>query len=449
MSYLMIENKGEAPVAALLLFGATTKDSSRDESTIGMFGSGSKHAILTCLRKGLHPVIYSGKNKLEFVLKEISIGDASHKEVLVSLNGKTPQSTGSTLMHGQQDWKDDIRLALREFVSNALDAANGDPSQIRILQSELRASSGFTRVFIPWPEGSLGKATYQEFLENWFLHFRVGFSPSVEGVIRKVKPHTPARFYRRGVNIRQSNRSAMSLWDYNFTKLSLDEARNSDEWAMSHAAGKLISKDPAVYAKTLRAIAQDQSIWESGLSQYYLADSGASNKEAIQAAMIAEFGEDAVFVTTNEQAELTQSKGLRPVIVPASWQNSVHGIGAKSYDRALTEDQRCGREILEPTQEMRDLVQKWEAQIIRCNLATTKAEAPKILAFREPPKDKILFGFARPEGIFLNIEVSGELLEQTVIEELAHYYSGQGDFSRGFQEWLIRLVMKGVNQNDK
>ncbi len=47
MAYLMIENKGEAPVAALLLFGATTKDSSRDESTIGMFGSGSKHAILT------------------------------------------------------------------------------------------------------------------------------------------------------------------------------------------------------------------------------------------------------------------------------------------------------------------------------------------------------------------------------------------------------------------
>lgn len=29
-------------------------------------------------------------------------------------------------------------------------------------------------------------------------------------------------------------------------------------------------------------------------------------------------------------------------------------------------------------------------------------------------------------------------------EELAHHYSGQADYTRGFQEWLLRVVLKGV-----
>jgi hypothetical protein len=52
MNYLLIENKGEIDINALILMGGTTKR--EDESKIGFFGSGNKYAIALLLRERLN-----------------------------------------------------------------------------------------------------------------------------------------------------------------------------------------------------------------------------------------------------------------------------------------------------------------------------------------------------------------------------------------------------------
>ena len=49
MSWLMIQNKGEAPVEGYTLLGATSSRGNPTEGVIGMFGTGNKQAIFVIL----------------------------------------------------------------------------------------------------------------------------------------------------------------------------------------------------------------------------------------------------------------------------------------------------------------------------------------------------------------------------------------------------------------
>ena len=72
---------------------------------------------------------------------------------------------------------------------------------------------------------------------------------------------------------------------------------------------------------------------------------------------------------------------------------------------------------------------------------------PAVVGFREHPGQGGMCKGQYQAGkkqIQLNMELGGEDLEMTILEELAHHYSGQADYTRGFQEWLLRVVRKGV-----
>jgi len=436
--YLMIENPGEAPVEGLLLFGATTKDSS-DEKTIGMFGSGTKHAVLTLLRRGYFPIIYSGTTKLEWSLKPILIGGSPHHEVLVSVNGAKPTPTGCTLAMGKSDWGDNISLSYREFVSNALDATDGNIDAITFaLTAKPRASGGVTRVFIPF---GAGMEYWRQWLPKWFLHWRIGADPFKAGAIPKLDPDSKAYFFRRGVLIRAvgEEHDGRSIWDYNFVNLNLDEARNSDYYAMKAAAAKAIGNEPRKLAKTLRAITQTPNLWESTFSSWDLLNESYSRTDEFKKAVDKEF-DGGVFVTSQAEMQLCANLGKQAVIVPSSWGQALETYSSLTVSKVLSEDAREGREILEPTEEMLRLVKKWEDIIKSQNLFSKPAP---VKAFRQHPNSNRgqMMGFCRfDDGVYFNIEYSGESLALTVIEELAHWHSGQKDFTRQFQEWLIRLM---------
>lgn len=451
MSYLMIENPGEAPVAGLLLFGATTKDPN-NVKTIGMFGSGTKHAVIVCLRRKMDVVIFSGTTKLAFSTRRQQVGGTSHEEVMVSVNGKSPQSTGATLAFGQHDWGDHVALALREFVSNALDEAEGDAEAIRMDLVEMpRAKAGVTRVFVPWSNTAEGRQRLEAFKQEWFLHFRVGFDPGQEGPIRKVMPDTPATFFRRGVLIRRSSRSEVSLWDYNFIHHKLDESRNSDEYAMEAAAGKALAGNPKKFARTLKALSQGP-LWEGRINSWYLTGGLPGEDSANREAIGQEFSADTVFVADDIQAGIVRGSGKTPVIVPVGWAQTVDKIEGPSFTRAIAEDQREGRTVRTVIPDrIRECVDRWSRIIYLHGLGRLVAGDhgvhPKLFVFSEAGhKLEKLWGFCRLDGdaagIYINELVGEDMLEVTVLEELAHWHSGFKDYTREFQNWVFHLLAR-------
>jgi hypothetical protein len=130
--FLLIENQGEAPVEAYTLLGYGSTRNCGVEGTIGQFGSGAQHAINVCLRHNLPVWVYCGNTRLEFALEKELIqdgtvdkdGEPTETEVQhVTYRKDSKQSftrTGWVLDWGSFDW-DDIGMALREFISNAID----------------------------------------------------------------------------------------------------------------------------------------------------------------------------------------------------------------------------------------------------------------------------------------------------------------------------------------
>ena len=75
MNYLLISNVGVAPVEGYTLLGMSTTRDCGVEGAIGMFGSGTKHAINLLLRLGITFWIYCGLTRLEFFTEEEEIND--------------------------------------------------------------------------------------------------------------------------------------------------------------------------------------------------------------------------------------------------------------------------------------------------------------------------------------------------------------------------------------
>lgn len=449
MSYLMIANPGEAPIEGFLLMGATTKDPS-DTDTIGMFGTGTKYSVASLLRENVYPIVCSGTVRMEWTLNPIRVGNTSHKEVMVSIGGKAPRSTGTTLAMGQHGWAG-VSIALREFISNALDSVGGLSSGVKLeIVDKPRASRGETRVFIPWRDGPEGQKGLDDFLQNWFLHWRQDINPKLEGPILKLNPDSPARFYRRGVLIRVWGQGENSLWDYNFTSLNLDEARKATDWDLQYQAARILSRNPKAFASTLQRISSTPGLWESKFSQYGL-DVPSDQKESIQAEVSKVLG-SRILADNPEAARMAANKGIQTLLIPRDWVQACESAGLATVATILDDHARLGREPGQPALEMTDRASKWIRIIRAAGLAGPGSSDPEVFGFRQHPNSPApAWGYCRwpsmgDPGIYLNYESSGELLDQAILEELCHWYSGERDFTRGFQEWLLRLACRAIQE---
>lgn len=134
VAYLKIENPGVAPEEAFTLLGASTKRDSTNTATIGKFGTGNKQGTAVMLRNNISPIIFAGHLSMTFHTRVQTIDDGNKKtdfnRVYVKYGGKdrtgknrsATEDMGFVLENGSEDWQS-IDLALREFISNALDRA--------------------------------------------------------------------------------------------------------------------------------------------------------------------------------------------------------------------------------------------------------------------------------------------------------------------------------------
>ena len=480
-AYLKIENVGVCPPEGFTVLGVSLADTSNHEGVIGQFGSGNKHAVAVCLRSGLSPVVFAGTLKLEFSTKSQTVSDGlASKEfgrVVVKYGGIDPttgasrsstEDLGFVLDYGKQDWQE-VALALREFVSNAIDRSireKGDWSGVKVEivdEGQVRARRDHTRVFLPM------NAEVLEFfntLGKWFLHFS-----EPESLGKAILPKTnrnlgerkAAVIYRRGVRVREFESSdTESLFDYNLNDLTIDEARKASDWDVKHHCGRaLANADKDILARLFdRLINTDKPAWEFCFDTYSLqpcyrdgAEDELRKRQNWQEAFALVAGEDAV-LTGKGTVDQLERKGYKPVQAPENLVNAAEQYGVQTPARVLSADELSGRAVTDPTPDAQaavDLV--WEL-LEEVRLTNGKAKPPAKCFTSILDGGTMLNGFCRDGVVYINADLAGSAfvvagrealshrLVKVALEEVAHHVTGATDNSRDFQDFLLDLAVK-------
>ncbi len=473
MAYLMIENKGVAPLTAFTVLGATTKRDSDIPGLIGTFGSGANMGTLDLLRHEIHPIVYCGNDRLEFSTRPLSVEDVRgetthHRQVYVTYGGssKKKEKLSWTTAYGERDWSS-IDFALREYISNAIDAllTQGIDRKsvwayinVEIVEdAQVRAKSGHTRVFVPATEDV---RSFYNHLECWFLHVLEGESLESEVLPKNGRnvsydrgmPTQRAVIYRRGVRVREfESDDKPSLFDYNLDNLKLNESRQVDDWGVLQEVGKAIKNaQPSVIACILKAVIRGENIWEASLSEYGLRTTYSDNKDQINANWLAAIksigGENAVIVSQESvlAQELLKRKGYNPIPVPSAYAQAIQGYGGlPTAEKVLTQDEQEGRELFDANDPLINTLNRIWSAVEKYGMTNGK-QKPSAKLFHEHMKAECeRFGFYKDNTVFVHKDYAtaeNDALSLTVIEEVCHHITKAQDSSRDFQMWLIRFL---------
>lgn len=454
--FILIENTGVASPEAFTILGASNKAGT---DAIGQFGSGTKFGTLTLLRKGINPTVFCGNLKLEFGTKPIQFEGVEQNRVYVRVTGKNTEGKqvnrtedlSVVVNYGQIDWKDKIELALREFVSNALDAENGNASNVKIsfVKSEPRAKAGTTRVFIPLTDEG---ENFVNNISKWFLHFNGKGEWRTTSVIEKDKP-SPARIYRRGVLVREVENYGNSLFDYNLNDLPLDEARVANDWTVKNAAEKALNRvfNVNIIVKLLSA---PENVWESrfdltGRYDFNMTgnDKATSNK-AWSDAQDATIDHKTIFADAHQDTTLAEGKGYKVVRLNSERYEVALAKGLRTINSILTTDERQGRRVdaVANPAALPAVKTVWDKLVA---LDATKGEQfPDVKTYTEHSTGNgVTLGLWKENTVYLNNQLlSGQEMSPELfavcLEELAHHITKATDNSRGFQEFFVQLLTK-------
>lgn len=458
MQYLRIQNVGLADPAALTVLGVST--SRYDSGTIGQFGSGSKFSIALLLRHGLVPEVHIGNLKMSFFTEPLSLNDGSlHQQVVVRYSGKTlddktlnrKERLSYTTGMGELDWTE-VRMAVREFVSNALDGLMKqglDVSDVVIdVVDRPRAKSGCTSVFIPLsPE--VQKA-YMD-LPNSFLHFHKGVDLKKK-VLSKLFPcDNKTRIYKQGVLVHVSD--VPSTFDYNLgDELRLDESRNASSWDVHYACALALKSEmtqaDAVLLLRDMCDGSDKEWFEKKLNGEYLASVyDTDDRKRVRGAMWQDaidevYGGNAIVCSTPMYNDVIKHKGFVPVNLPNNLDRMVGSLlGVRRDVDILSGLERKGRVEVVVSENMQKVVDDWWVVIERYDMTNGRSK-PVVKAFKENMEGGSQVNGEYLDGVvWLRWDLDGShSIKKTALEELAHHCSGATDMSRDFQEWILRLT---------
>jgi hypothetical protein len=495
-TYLKIENPGVCPPEGFTLLGASTK---RNSNYIGRFGSGNKHAINTCLRAGLNPVIFCSNLKLEFGTRSQDVSDHSFNRVFVKYQGKDEdgknrsysEDLGYVLEYGVDDWQG-VYLGLREFVSNSIDessrfevsnflsklivnnvpqheidqrlkerqlsATDWDKVVVELVnENQVRAKSGCTRVFIPVNDDVLN---FKNNLGKWFLHFNEPHLLNKSIFTknnRNISEKKSAVIFRRGVRVREfEHLNLPSLFDYNIESLRLDESRQVNDWSVKDAAAKEIAttSDPVIISRFVQSIVSKEISWELTFDGCSLANSNGKNQKIWENCFLDIAGEESVVVHAGNAYEKInlEKKGYNPIEIPYSYMELFREFKIPTPEKLLSTDDLQGRKITDPTPDALAAFDYIWDQIVRLNMHEGK-EKPSIHGYDYILNSgSMVNGFYRDSSIYINNSMGGSsstLMLKVVTEEIAHYVTGSLDCTRDFQDYAFNLFATLCSKNMK
>lgn len=434
--YWKIQNDGVASIECLTLLGLSTARG--DDEKIGQFGTGCKHAINILLRAGIDVVFYLGKDKLTFFAQPRTIAGSNkvYNQICychLSDGKEVVRETSMTLEFGEIDWTN-IHMALREFVSNAIDGGNPSFSKVNQVVPE----EGKTLVIISdTPEVS----KYFLNIGQHFLHFG---SRNQEGPIKK-EDNGPPSLYRKGCFVRQLG-SMNSLFDYNIKDLDIDECRNLDDWRATDAITKTVARSTFALKEIISSlVGGDSAFFEAqslNTSITYLV-----NRPELKRIWESLCGEKAICessILPLIHGKVDSSKYV--VIQSGIWYQTLKRAGIKTViELCLDKVSSKGHEIIGTLPETtKTLNRVWN--ILERRGLTMGKKKPMVKNFIFNGADKIL-GYCENETIFINEEVRSSV--ETVFEELVHYISGANDCTRQYQEYVNSVFARLIEKREK
>lgn len=437
MQYLVIKNRGECPIEGFTILGVST--SRGLEGRIGQFGSGSKHGVLTCLRMGLNPLIWVGRERLEFHTQPALCGSTSYNKVFVKHGNKTPRELSMSLEFGALDWSG-VEMALREFVSNALDAVDGDPSgvEFRIMERP-RPEPGYTLVCVPLtPEVQ----SYYNRLSSYFLHFRQHNRQNlVNDTILEKTTEGPAAIYRKGVLVRNIGQTP-SLFDYNFgDSLSIDECRNLSDYSAEGSLVKCIAKSDRL-SEIMSGVHRNPECFEGRLSGWTFGYTAANNRESWHTAFRKAFGPNAVIGRKDGSFfnDGAIRKGYQVITLPDGWYEAALKAELPTSLSVCENIDDKGNELLDPSPEVLATLDRVWDWVTLVGLTNGK-DKPKIRRFKTIMKaESELMGYYNSTDKTIYIGVDYTTNTKVMLEEVAHYITGATDNSRDFQDWSFNFA---------
>jgi len=475
-AYLKIENPGQAPVEGFTVLGVSMANTSDSRAVIGQFGSGSKHSVAVLLRNELAPIVFAGTLKMEFSTRPQTVNDGIASKdfgrVVVKFGGTDPvtgasrsstEDLGFVLSYGEKDWTA-TALALREFVSNAIDRSIreiGDWSGVKIEivdESQVRAKRDFTRVFIPLTADVLD---FYNNLGKWFLHFS---EPELltKAILpksnRNLGDRKAAVIYRRGVRVREFESSdTESLFDYNLNDLTIDESRKASDWDVKHGAGKALADADTKTLAILfdRLLNSDNPAWEFSFDNYSDGtETIVRRQKNWQEAFTMVIGEDGALTGKGSVNQLGR-KGYTAVVAPENLVSAASSYGVQTSSSVLSIDELSGREITEATPDAQAAVDYVWERIEQIGLTNGK-EKPPVRSFTSILDGGVMLnGYYRDGVVYMHRDLGGsgsvvggrlalsDRLLKVAMEEVAHYTTnGATDNSRDFQDYLLEVAVK-------
>jgi hypothetical protein len=480
--YLMIQNPGIAPSEGYTVLGVSTTRDAGVDGTVGQFGSGSKHAVNVLLRNRIPPKVYCGPLCLEFYTRTATVDDGlvsknygkvycqfSGRDAITGNTNNQNKDLGFAVEYGTYDWTN-VAMALREFVSNAIDRTirekrdfvtaikDGLLAVEVVSDNQVRAKSGFTRVFVPLTPA------VQQFLDELprrFLHFS-----EPENLKKKILPKRDrnlnggrsAMIYKKGVLVREvAEEGFPSIYDYNFgDELELDESRCVNDYAVKSAAARALGYccDADILGLVLQRLTHDPILyWEAGFSKYYLSPNNIYNPDIQAKAKIAwkeawdKYGGGAVLCHDSDfEKEALLKKGYRPAPIKAhEWFSAVESIPEiNSVFKILSKDELEGKQIVPATQDVLEVVDEIWSRIDSVGMTNGKQKPESLCFISIMDTGQVIGGYYCPGGnkIYINMtHANGKsrALKAIVLEEISHFLTGASDLSRDFQDYLINL----------
>ena len=468
---LLVQNHGEAPVEGYTVLGYSSTRNCGVDGTIGQFGSGAKHAVNLCLRNGLRVWVYCGKTRLEFNLEVETINDGLRDDKVYHVtyrknNGQNFKRAGWILDFGVLDW-DDVGMAIREFVSNAIDrtikeegdvqeARNAGRLSVKLVESnDRRAKAGFTRIYV---EVNDDIREYFAQLGKRFLHFSDYPEEAKPQLLKKRGRNTEGKggavIYREGVWIRELNEREDSLYDYNFSRdeIKIDESRNSSDYYVRAACARKMG-DADV--ETLKTVFENElsgtKTLESEFDQDYIfgrnyADPTETQQETWKKAWDAAAGPDGVVCDNTFSMDYVAKKGRKAKPVASGWSKSLAKIDEiMTAADVLTADEQRGRTKLDATPYAQQAVD-WAWELFELAGLVGEREKPSVFCFQQvTTAESINSGFQNAEGVHIHVDIANDginnELKKTALEEVTHWVTGATDNSRDFQNFLLDTIV--------
>ena len=425
------------------------------------------------------------KQNWNFIQKKKEIDDGlalqEYHQVYCKMSGKINESEnektvnkqiklGFTTDYGVQDWTN-VAMGLREFVSNAIDRTirefdgkfieqikNGNLSIKVVDKNQVRAKTGYTRVFVPFQYEVID---FVATLGKRFLHFSEPENVEVKILPKKDRNINGkgAVVYRKGVYVREveTTDDKPSLYDYNFgDELKIDECRNVDDYnARTTIAIAIRNSNSETISGIFQKMINKERIWESSLDSYYLSadrvweeEEKKSIKENWNSAWKKVAGDSIMVDALSPNKEILSKKGHtyieidHPSWTTAAFSNQLEQISTK----VLSKSESAGKVEVPVTEfaiQAVDIVWGW---LEESNMILNKTK-PDVRCFQNiMENESITKGYYEDNVVYLReMDSTGGItsdLLQTALEEVVHHITGAGDMSRDIQDFLFQAIVK-------